>query len=154
MAGSYCLAILAGFCFHSPSIDAQLQDIGLGYALTVKTPSYAATTGQTDVIRISDWRQEPKTCAGDNCVRYHKTCTTQGGASVCNYQIALIGEVTGGSIRVSAANTTDMPTAEDEISLWFGSDTPMLPLSSLKINAGGDLAACPRDVDPKLCNPS
>ena len=103
MAGTYCLAILAGFCFHNPSVDAQLQDIGLGYALTVKTPSYEASTGQTDVIRVFDWRQEPIACADKNCVRYRKSCVTRAAGMVCDYQIAFLGEASGGAIHVAAA---------------------------------------------------
>jgi hypothetical protein len=154
MAGTYCLAILAGFCFHSPSVDAQLQDIGLGYALTVKTPGYEASTGQTDVIRFSDWRQEPVACADTNCVRYHKTCTTQKSGTVCNYQIAFRGQASGGAIRVSTATEGDMATAQEEISLWFGSDAAMLPLSALKESPPASaLPSCPTDLDAKLCNP-
>jgi hypothetical protein len=154
MAGTYCLAILAGFCFHSANVSADLQDIGLGYALTIKTPDYEASTSQTDVIRTFDWRREPKACAGDNCVRYHKTCTTEANRMACNYQIAALGQAVGGSIRVSTTSAAEMATAEDEISLWFGSNAPMLSLSSLKTASGGDvLAACPNDIDDKLCNP-
>jgi hypothetical protein len=152
MAGTYCLAILAGFCFHSASVDAQLQDIGLGYALTVKTPSYEASTGQTDVIRSYDWRQQPIACADKNCVRYHKSCSATG--VVCYYQIAFVGDASGGMIHISTANAADMATAQQEISLWFGSDTAMLALSSLTQEASAsDLAACPADTGPESCNP-
>jgi hypothetical protein len=154
MAGTYCLAILAGFCFHSPSVDAKLQDIGLGYALTVKTPSYEASTGQTDVIRVFDWRQEPIACADKNCVRYRKSCTTQAAGMVCNYQMASPGEASGGAIRISAATEPDMATAQEEISLWFGSGAAMLPLSALNGSTQtGPLPPCPSDLDPKICNP-
>ncbi len=152
MAGTYCLAILAGFCFHSSSVDAQLQDIGLGYALTVKTQSYEASTSQTDVIRFSDWRQQPIACADKNCVRYHKSCTTQAKAVVCNYQIAFVGQASSGAIRVSAATESDMAAAQDEISLWFGSEAQMLALSSLT-KPGPDLVACPAGTEPESCNP-
>jgi hypothetical protein len=152
MATSYCLAILAGFCFHSPSVEAQLQDVGLGYALTVKTPDYEASTGQTDVIRFYDWRQQPTACVGKNCVRYHQSCATEAAQIVCNYRIAFTGEPSSGAIRISAAAERNMATAREEISLWFGSDKPMLALSSLSM-PGPDLTACPADIDPKRCNP-
>jgi hypothetical protein len=152
MAGSYCLAILAGFCFHSSSVDAQLQDIGLGYALTVKTASYEASTSQTDVIRFYDWRQQPIACADKNCVRYHKSCAAQAAGVVCNYQIAFLGEASSGAIRVSAASERDMAAAQEEISLWFGSGTAMLPLSALS-KPGPELAVCPAGTDPESCNP-
>lgn len=154
MAASYCLAILAGFCFHSQSIDARLEDIGLGYALTVKTKSYEASTGQTDVVHSYDWRQEPKACAGVKCVRYYKHCNTERRAVVCHYQIASIGETAGGYITLRAANEAGITAAQQEISLWFGSDAPMLPLSSLSIASdAAALAACPTGIDPIRCNP-
>jgi len=154
MAASYCLAILAGFCFHSPDVDAKLQDTGLGYALTVKTKNYEATTGQTDVIRAYDWRQEPKACADERCVRYHKHCSTGRRVLVCNYQIAFIGETSGGYIAVRAKNHAGLAAAQQEISLWFGSDAPMLVLSALSTASSTTaLAACPAGIDPIQCNP-
>ncbi|HEV8014256.1 MAG TPA: hypothetical protein VGP48_01920 [Stellaceae bacterium] len=154
MAATYCLAMLAGFCFHSQNIDAQLQDFGLGYVLTVKTPTYEASTGQTDVIRSFDWRHEPKICAGTNCVRYHIDCAPSAGHVVCDYQIAFVGEVSGGSIRVTAANDADMAKAQGEISLWFGSTSPMLALSALpSVAESRPLVPCPTGTDVQLCNP-
>ena len=154
MAASYCLAILAGFCFSSASIEAHFRNVGLGYALTVTTPHYEASTGRTDVLRSYDWRHQPKACAGTNCVRYHKSCAAGASRQSCDYQIASSGDMTSGSIHISAASAEDIATAEREIALWFGSDQPMLPLAALKgPPATGELAPCPPDIDSKICNP-
>jgi hypothetical protein len=149
-----CLAILAGFCFHSASLDAQLQDVGVGYALSVKTPGYEATTGQTDVLKSFDWRHEPKLCAGTQCVRYHIDCAPDSGRVVCDYEIAVVGADSSGSIRISAASDADMAKAQGEISLWFDSTSPMLALSALPSVPGArPLAPCPTGTDAQLCNP-
>jgi hypothetical protein len=154
MAATYCLAILAGFCFHSQDVDAKLQDTGLGYALTVKTLDYEARTSQTDVIRAYDWRQEPKACADEKCVRYHKSCSKEARAMICDFRIAFIGETAGGTISIRAKNEAGMQAAQREISLWFGSDAQMLMLSSLVTSSPiARLAACPAGTDPISCNP-
>jgi hypothetical protein len=154
MAASYCLAILAGFCFHSPTINAQVSDFRLGYAVTVTTPDYQAETGQTDNIRFHDWRNEPKACADANCVRYRRTCADYGEKSFCRYNIAITGRVGDGYIDMTAPNPAGIAKAEAEVSLWFASDNAMLSLSALNSSTqGGPLPPCPSDLDPKLCNP-
>jgi hypothetical protein len=85
-------------------------------------------------------------------VRYHKSCPAQAAGVVCNYQIAFLGEASSGAIRISAASERDMASAQEEISLWFGSDAQMLALSSLS-KPSPELAACPAGTDPESCNP-
>ena len=154
MAASTCLAILAGFCFHAATLSAQLENAGVGYALIVRAQGYEADTAQTDVVKEYDWRHQPKVCAGQNCVRYHLSCSNDTDRRICDYRIALVGEVASSTLRLNAASTDALGEATREISLWFGSDTPMLPLFSLQmVPNGAPLVPCPADTDPKICNP-